>query len=41
LETVLLERLLSADSVEKLGSASDAKIHEEFYSILRATGCLG
>jgi hypothetical protein len=25
---------LTADSVEKLGSASDAKIHEEFLSIL-------
>jgi hypothetical protein len=31
----------SADTVEKLGSASDAKIHEEFLSILRATCSLG
>jgi len=36
-----IDRPHLADSVEKLGSASDAKIHEEFYSILRATGCLG
>jgi hypothetical protein len=31
----------TSDSVEKLGFASDAKIHEEFCSILRATGSVG
>ena len=35
------DRQLTADSIEKLGSASDAKIHEEFLSILRATCSLG
>jgi len=35
------ERLLSADSVEKLGFASDAEILEEYCLILRAICSLG
>jgi len=35
------ERQLLADTVEKLGSASDAEILEEFCLILRAISSLG
>jgi hypothetical protein len=37
----IYERLVAADTVEKLGSVSDAKILEEFCLILRATCSLG